>query len=190
MNTMNLRRSITLGLFAIGGLQIAISLIPSTKAQSTQPAADQTGPASLIGKPAPDFKLPGLDGGTHSLSEVKGNVVVLDFWGVWCVPCHVALPHVDSLYQAQSPHGLKVFAIDNGDDKAKVQQYISGAKLTLPVLLDPDSAGANAYKVDEYPQTVVIGKDGNVKAVLIGFTESTTPAQLEKAVAAAMSQTP
>lgn len=170
------------------GLAMVIFAPVEGPAQATQPALNPDAMA-LIGKPAPDFKIPGLDGATHTLADVKGSVVIVDFWGVWCVPCHLALPHLDSLYQKDSAQGLKVLAIDNGDEKDRVQQFVGSSKLTLPVLLDPDSAAANAYKVDEYPQTVVIGKDGVVKNVFVGFNEKTSPDALESAVDAAMSET-
>jgi peroxiredoxin len=156
--------------------------------QTTRPSQDDATPASLVGKPAPDFALPDLSGTNHSLAETKGHVVVLDFWGTWCVPCHLALPHVDQLYQQDSPQGLKVFAIDNGDEKDAVVKYVSDHHLTLPVLLDADSTAVGSYKVDEFPQTVVIGKDGTVQNVFIGFKPDTSPAALEKAVSDAMNQ--
>src|SRR5207253_2073691 len=53
---------------------------------------------SLAGKPAPDFKLTSLDGSSVSLAELKGSVVVLDFWATWCGPCVMSLPHLDKLY--------------------------------------------------------------------------------------------
>jgi peroxiredoxin len=177
---------------AAAGMAVGLAMIilapADGPAQATQPAANPDAMA-LVGKPAPDFKIPGLDGATHSLADVKGSVVILDFWGVWCVPCHLALPHLDALYQKDSAQGLKVLAIDNGDEKDRVQQFVTQSKLTLPVLLDPDSAAANAYKVDEYPQTVVIGKDGVIKNIFIGFNEKTSPDLLESAVTAAMNDT-
>lgn len=173
-----------IGLLAM--VALALCGLPRASAQTTQPSADQTTAASLVGKPAPDFRLLGLDGTYHALADVKGSVVVLDFWGTWCVPCHIALPHVDSLYHDKAPLGLKVFAIDNGDEKDAVQKYITDHHISLPVLLDSDSTASGAYKVDEFPQTVVIGKDGTVQNVFIGFNEDVTPAALEKAVSDAM----
>jgi peroxiredoxin len=170
---------------------IAAASIVRADAPTTQPAADDAAsPTSLIGKPAPDFKLQGLDGATHSFADVKGNVVLLDFWGTWCVPCHVALPHMDSLSHQYAAQGLKVFAIDNGDVSAQAQKYVTDNHISLTVLMDPDSAAVTAYKGgDEFPQTVVIGKDGIVKNVFIGYdVKKGDPAHVEQAIVAALGQ--
>jgi peroxiredoxin len=154
----------------------------------TARAADASDATSLVGQPAPDFKLVDLGGATHTLAETAGHVVLLDFWATWCVPCHLELPHIDKLYHDQSPQGLKVFAIDINDDATKVPQYVTDNHLTLPVLLDKDSVLTPPYKVDEQPETVIIGKDGKIRNVFLGFSEDKSPAELEKAVAAAMSE--
>ena len=65
----------------------------------------------VVGMAAPDFELTLLDGGKVSLSDLKGQVVVLNFWATWCVPCRKELPTLDTYYAIQRPHGLKVFAI-------------------------------------------------------------------------------
>ena len=66
---------------------------------------------SVVGMTAPDFELTLLDGRKVSLSDLKGQVVVLNFWATWCVPCRKELPTLDTYYAIQRPHGLKVFAI-------------------------------------------------------------------------------
>ncbi|HUB26925.1 MAG TPA: TlpA disulfide reductase family protein [Tepidisphaeraceae bacterium] len=165
---------------------ISLLILAGAKNGLADPPASQPADASgLVGKPAPDFKLAGLDGKTHTLSELKGSAVVLDFWATWCIPCHQELPHLDAMYQQQSPNGLKVYAIDTNDDTTKAGKYISDNHLTLPVLLDPDTTAATAYVVDEQPETVIVGKDGVIQKVFIGFTPDTEQ-KLEAAVAAAM----
>lgn len=167
------------GLFTAGGRLRA-------GAPASQPAPDSL---ALVGKPAPDFKLLGLDGKSHPLAEAKGHVLVLDFWATWCVPCHLELPHLQKMYQAQSAAGLMLFAVETNDDTSKAQKYIQDNNMTLPVLLDADSVMATSYKVDDMPQTVIVGKDGLVKKVFIGFNEKTSPSEMEAAVAAAMAET-
>jgi len=166
-------------------LPIIFALSTSTFADA--PASQPADATALVGQPAPEIKLPGLDGKTHLLSELKGSVVVLDFWATWCVPCHLELPHLDALYQAQSPKGLKVLAIDTNDDTTKAGKYVSDNHLTLPVLLDADTTAATTYKVDEQPETVIVGKDGTIQNVFIGYKPDTEQ-KLEQAVAAAMSK--
>lgn len=137
-------------------------------------AASRGGPEEgaamdLVGKPAPDFTLTDLAGKTVKLSELKDSVVVLDFWATWCPPCVRGLPLLDKVYKAKSAQGLKAFAIDLKEPKDTVQTFIDQKKLTIPVLLDESGEVANQYKAEAIPQTVLIGKDGVVKKVLIGL---------------------
>src|SRR5439155_9868447 len=98
----------------------------------------------------------------------KGNVVVLDFWATWCGPCVASLPHIDKLHQDFKEQGVKVLAINQGEDRELVQGFVNSKKLTLPVLLDTDSKVGESYKANAIPETVVIGKDGIVRKVFVG----------------------
>ena len=122
----------------------------------------------LIGKDAPDFSLKGLDDKTTKLSDLKGNVVIVDFWATWCGPCVAALPHLDKLYKEQSDKGLKVLAVDLQEEKDKVQAFVTKKGWGLPVVLDSDGAVAGQYKAEAIPETIVIGKDGKVKQIFVG----------------------
>jgi peroxiredoxin len=153
-------------------------------------AADAAGdePAmALQGKPAPEFVLPALEGKDVDLKDLKGSVVVLDFWATWCGPCVQSLPHLDKLYQDRKDKGLKVFALNQEEEKAKVQEFVTSKKLTIPVLLDVKGDAGEKYKVSGIPQTVVVGKDGKVKKVFIGFGPGSEDL-LAKAVDAAMAE--
>jgi cytochrome c biogenesis protein CcmG/thiol:disulfide interchange protein DsbE len=68
-----------------------------------------------VGQPAPDFRLTLVDGSHVQLSELRGQVVILNFWATWCVPCRTELPTLDGYYRIAQRHGLKVFAITTED---------------------------------------------------------------------------
>ncbi len=78
-------------------------------------AAPPPAVSPLIGKPAPEFELTLIDGSKVTLSSLRGQVVVLNFWATWCVPCRAELPLLDSYYRATSKHGLRVFAVTTED---------------------------------------------------------------------------
>ncbi len=170
----------------------AFSWTPPADAQQVKPDQQPPGEEAnasdeLVGKPAPDFSLKDLADKNVSLAAQKGSVVVLDFWATWCPPCQKSLPHLSQLNSDLSAQGLKVFAIDLREAKDVVQKFIDERKLTMPVLLDSDGKTAEQYKVTGIPQTVVIGKDGKVKKVIVGF-EPGGEKELRSVVEAAMKE--
>jgi thiol-disulfide isomerase/thioredoxin/outer membrane lipoprotein-sorting protein len=111
---------------------------PSARDAADQAAGDNGPAGELAGKPAPDFTLKGLDGKDVKLADLKGSVVVLDFWATWCGPCVMSLPGLDQLHQAKKEAGVKVFAVNQQEEKDLVQGFMSSKNLTVPVLLDSD----------------------------------------------------
>ena len=137
-----------------------------------RPAMEQHAAQNLVGRPAPDFKLDSLQGDPVALADLKGQVVVLDFWASWCPPCVESLPHLGQLY-AQEDDGVKVLAINLMEDKERVQSFIAERGLQIPVLLDTKGQTASKYNVSSIPQTVLIGPDGVVKQVYVGLGPDT-----------------
>jgi peroxiredoxin len=124
--------------------------------------------AALEGKPAPDFKLKRVDGKDVSLADLKGSVVILDFWATWCGPCRASLPELDKIYADHKADGLRAYAVNLREEKDTVQKFVDQTKLGIPVLFDGEGQTADKYGVTGIPQTVVIGKDGSVKKVVVG----------------------
>jgi thiol-disulfide isomerase/thioredoxin/outer membrane lipoprotein-sorting protein len=124
--------------------------------------------AALEAKPAPEFTLKRLDGKSVSLGDLKGTVIVLDFWATWCPPCREGLPHIDKVAKRRSTDGVKFFAINAGDDADRIQSFIKQTGLSLPILLDSDTTTSSKYLDSDgsIPETVVIDKKGVVHKVL------------------------
>jgi peroxiredoxin len=95
--------------------------------------------------------------------------------------------HLTGIYDQRKAQGLVVFAVNANDNAALVPKFIADNNVTLPVLLDSaDGKTGTAYKVDQMPETVIVGKDGIIASVFTEFSESKTPALMEKAIDAAM----
>jgi len=142
--------------------------------------------SKLEGSPAPTFALNDADGKQVSLSDFKGSVVVLDFWAVWCGPCRLALPHLDKLNKEKAAVGVKVLAIDEQDAPALAITYLKQANLGLHLAFDADGTVGKAYMAEAIPETVVIGKDGVVRKVVVGY--SAEDDSIEKAVDKALAE--
>jgi thiol-disulfide isomerase/thioredoxin len=166
----------------------AVPAEPARFAWSPPPGAREfsadNGGSDLEGKPAPDFSLTGMDGKAISNQSLKGSVYVMDFWATWCGPCVASLPHLDQIYKDFKDKGVKFFAVNEQEDKATIQKFVSDTKLSIPVLMDSDSRVGQVYDTDGMiPLTVVVGKDGKViKAAHLGGAEDQLPPILSNAL--------
>jgi peroxiredoxin len=112
---------------------------------------------------APDFTLSTLSGISLSWAELRGKVVLLNFWATWCVPCRKEMPAIEALYQRYKDRGLEVVAIslDKGSTTV-VEAFVKEVGVTYRVALDPSWATARTYGVRGLPATFLIDRAGNV----------------------------
>jgi len=145
---------------------------------------------ALVGKPAPDFTLQTPDGKTIKLSDLKGNVVLVDFWATWCIPCRISLPHIQHLSQDKdlADKGLKVLAVNFEDEKDKILTYAEKNQFTFTVPMDSEGKVSESFKVTGYPSTFIVGRDGTIKNGWLGFEPDKTPKEIDDAVAAALKE--
>jgi peroxiredoxin len=149
----------------IGVLDIR-SLIPGSAGGS------QTGAASFeIGSPAPDFVLEDLSGNPVKLSDLKGRLVVLNFWATWCTPCRTEMPEFQEIYQQYEPE-LVVLGINLEQSPGEIQDFISPLSISYPILLDKDGLVSRLYKVIQLPNTYFIDHEGIIRIRHIGFLSS------------------
>ncbi|MEN1681267.1 MAG: redoxin domain-containing protein [Planctomycetota bacterium] len=139
---------------------------------------DQLSP--LLGLPAPDFELPTPTGETLALKDLRGKVVVLDFWATWCGPCMAAMPKLQALHEAQQDNGVIIIGVNQGDDADAVIETLKDKGLTFRQVMDDDQEVGSAYRAAAIPQTVVIGPNGVVQAVHVGFDANLTETLAEQ----------
>jgi cytochrome c-type biogenesis protein len=133
-------------------------------AAPTVAAVEATGLA--IGSFPPDFTLAGDDGQTVTLSELRGQPVLVNFWATWCVPCRVEMPAFEAAHQANS--GLQILALNYGQTVEDVAAYRAEMGVTFPLLVDESMEVGDTYGVKGIPSTFLIGADGRIAAVHYG----------------------
>ncbi len=136
-----------------------------------------------VGEAAPDFTVPMLDGAEFTLSEHRGQIIVLDFWATWCPPCKASLPALERVYRAHAGEA-DVFVASVNTDRANAQRdtvpgFMAQRKLTFPVLFDQGMRISQTYNVKSIPTMVVVGRDGAVHAVQVGLPANSVDAIAE-----------
>jgi len=122
-------------------------------------------------EPAKDFEASDLAGNSVRLSQLKGKVVLLNFWGIWCKSCRREIPHLSALDRAWREKGLVVLGADYGDAPEDLAAFVKELEMSYPVLVDDGLA--DEYQVLVYPTTVVIDRRGRVRARVEGYGEET-----------------
>lgn len=124
----------------------------------------------LVNKPAPAFDLDTVDGAKFNLASQKGKVVVLDFWATWCGPCTMALPIITEVTSSLKDKDVVFLAVNIQETPEQIKQFLDKKNLKVSVGLDTEGKVAELYQVRGIPQTVIVGKDGNVAEVHVGFS--------------------
>jgi peroxiredoxin len=120
-------------------------------------------------RPAPDFTLRAPDGASVALADLRGKVVVLNFWATWCRPCVKELPALQALADRHGGEGLDVVAVNvDRDDPGDVAGYGHRLGLSFALPLDPKGAVRGAYRVRALPTTYLIGRDGRLAGFAMG----------------------
>ncbi len=142
-----------------------------------------------VGTVAPEFEVNDLDGGLARLSDHKGEVVLVNIWATWCLPCRVEMPSMERLYQEIGEDGFEIMAVSIDAELGKfdlagrpggdIRVFADSLGLTFPMLHDPSGGIERLFRTTGVPETFLIGRDGVIYKKVAGGTEWDAPQHKE-----------
>ncbi|MCC6170399.1 MAG: TlpA family protein disulfide reductase [Gammaproteobacteria bacterium] len=145
-------------------LAAATTLVLPTAAQAGATAAGPGGAS-----PAPDFTLPALGGSKLSLSQYRGQVVMINFWATWCGPCRQEMPLLDAMYRKYKGMGFTLIGVNVEPDSNAAAKFLADVPVSFPVAFDADSKVSKLYKVQGMPSSVIVDRKGNARVLHKGY---------------------
>jgi peroxiredoxin len=155
----------------LGGLGFAAAV--AALAVFAMPTYRQ-GEHSVAGRMAPDFAFT-MDGKAMHLSDLRGKIVLLDFWASWCPPCVEETPALIALHRDISQRGGMVLGVSLDDDPAAYEGFLKQHGVNFPTYLDASKAIPTTYGTSMYPEAYVIGRDGRILRKVVGPQDWTKP---------------
>ncbi len=123
----------------------------------------------VVGMPTPDFSLIGINGEKVTLSDLRGRVVLLNFWATWCGPCKSEMPILERYYNRVNRDQFVVLGINFDEPVSSVRAYSEALELTFPLLLDPGAKVQQLYRIRGYPTSIFLDVDGIIQIYHIGL---------------------
>ncbi len=162
-------------LLAIGGALAGLLLIALVWVLTGRNAQPGLPPVAETRKPAPAFALPGLHGETVRLNDYRGKVVLVNFWGTWCVPCKEETPALAAVYRKLQDQGLIIIGVDlrnqerpGPDGDADVRDFTERYGVTYPIALDVAGETARAFQIYPLPTSFVVDQNGMIRYIRVG----------------------
>ena len=146
---------------------------PATGSGATSAAAGQpairTGPSDWLTIPAPDVEFATVEGETARLSDYRGRVVLLNFWGTWCPPCRVEIPHLIRTQERMLELGGTVIAPAVGSGSSEdILRFAAEYGINYPIWITRDAIAVGKFAAPGYPFTLLIGPDGMIRRTYVG----------------------
>jgi peroxiredoxin len=129
-----------------------------------------------VGNAAVDFQLEALDGTQVSLSDYRGQVVLLNLWATWCPPCRAEIPDIEEAYRARQDDGFVVLGVSVEQTRGSVAPFVQAMDMTYPVLLDEMGKLYKTYRAPGLPMSILLDEEGVIRVRHIG---GMTGAQLD-----------
>ena len=129
------------------------------------PGALAVEPEQLV----PDFTLKGMDGKNLRLEELRGQVVLINFWASWCGPCRQEMPILQKIHERYEPLGFTVLGVNVDEQQDKARRIVDRLKLDFPLLLDTAQSVSEAYEVNAMPFTVLVDRNGKISYIHRGY---------------------
>ena len=174
-------------------LELILALAFSLLALSSYPAKAQWRPASQLGLStvAPPLELNDLNGKSINIANLKGKVVVVNFWASWCEPCREEFEELAQLQQSYGSKGLVVLAVNLAEMKPRIMQFLKGngfAEDSIQILLDRNSTVYKSWKARGLPTTFLVSKSGKIEGVWIGAIENVDSNEVKGKIEALLRQ--
>ena len=125
-------------------------------------------------RPTPALELAAWEAPPVRLPDLRGQVVLLNFWASWCEPCRSEMPSLELLAERHAKDRLQVLAVNHRESDAAIRRYLAQWPITLPILRDPEGAAARAWQVRIFPSTIAIGRDGRAAFSVTGEVDWTS----------------
>lgn len=126
-----------------------------------------------VGKHAPDFTVYTIDGAAVTLSQLRGKIVMVNFWAIGCGACVAEMPDIEAVYKTWAgPKELRILAINAGDHPIYIRNFIEEQKMTLPIFIDSDKTAVRDYQISLIPRTFFIDSSGMIRRVELGRFDS------------------
>ncbi len=125
--------------------------------------------ANEISGPAPNFTLKDAEGNAVSLSDLKGQIVMINFWASWCGPCRQEMPLLEAIYRKYEPLGFTLLGVNVEENSNDGQAWLAERPVSFPVLYDPENGVSKLYDVIAMPSTVLIDRQGNLRYLHHGY---------------------
>ena len=128
------------------------------------------------GKPAaPPIDLLNVDGTPFSLQQLRGKVVLVNFWATWCEPCVTEMPSLQRLREQLAGDGFEVLAVNYQEGPVRISSFMQKLNLTLPVVRDTDGSIARSWGARVFPASYLVDRNGNIRHSISGGADWTSP---------------